>query len=236
MPRRIAFALALAFTTIVTFALFAMGANAGFFSDAKKKATTQDAQAYEQQDDLAGALQYLAATGASQAQPEPQIITDYVYVYETPIPDVTYVLRRGNPQVAATRSQPQQQQPATTSPAAPTPAPAGAAPTSVPVSATPPIAAPTQPAAASPTAPAPAPTDTPAPAQPPANAANCPKEFKSTVTAIEPVSQGQSVTWANAAVTLVVPATPGGSKVQVGGQFAVHAKLLSIGCTAIEIG
>ena len=48
MPRRFALALSLAFTTIVTFSLVALGVNAGFFSDAKKAATTQKTQAAAQ--------------------------------------------------------------------------------------------------------------------------------------------------------------------------------------------
>ena len=95
MQRRIALALSLAFTTIVTFSVVALGANAGFFSDAKKAATTQQAQAYSGQppsNDTAGALLYLAAVaeqtaqaGIRQPQP-PRIITEYTYVYETPVP------------------------------------------------------------------------------------------------------------------------------------------------------
>jgi hypothetical protein len=235
MQRRIALALALAFTTVVVFSMVAVGANAGFFSDAKKKASTQNARAYEQP--------AAADPSASGAQPAaaPQVVTDYVYLDETPVPDVTYVLRKSQPAAADVQSQQkhdEKQQPtvaASQQSAASTPAlPQPTAPAATPTQPAAEAVAPTQPpASATPTS-AP-PTSTPAPTQAPTApppSGSCPTEFVSTVTAIQPASQGNWVTWANGAVTLVT----GRSTPHVGVQYQVHTQITSAGCTATEIG
>ncbi len=238
MQRRIALALALAFTTVVVFSMVAVGANAGFFSDAKKKASTQNAQASEQP--------AAADPGASSAQPAgqagaPQVVTDYVYLDETPVPNVTYVLRKSQPTAAGVQSQQHQEKEqeskvaATRQPAAPSPTPAPpTAPVATPTQSTAPALAPTQPSAPATPTTAPAtniPPPTQAPTAPPPSG-SCPTEFVSTVTAIQPASQGNWVTWANGAVTLITArSTP-----RVGSSYHVHAQMLSAGCTATEIG
>jgi hypothetical protein len=84
MPRRIALAVALAFTTTVTFVIVAVGWEAGVFGGGGGSGGTASAE------EIAGALQYLAAmaspsptAGAATAKSAgPRVVTEYVYVYE----------------------------------------------------------------------------------------------------------------------------------------------------------
>jgi hypothetical protein len=68
MTRRLALAVALAFTTVVTFALVAVGAQAGLFGGGGKDGAPADAAA------------------GQQATPEPTVITEYIYIDQTATP------------------------------------------------------------------------------------------------------------------------------------------------------
>jgi len=68
MTRRLALALALAFTTVVTFAMLAIGAQAGMFGGGEKDGSPVDA-------------------AASQTPTlEPTVITEYIYIDQTATP------------------------------------------------------------------------------------------------------------------------------------------------------
>lgn len=75
MPRRISLAVALAFTTVVTFALIAIGAQAGVFSESKP--SNADAAVEEAP---AAAPQVAAASAEAPASVEPQVIVETEYV------------------------------------------------------------------------------------------------------------------------------------------------------------
>ncbi len=252
MPRRVALALSLAFTTIVTFSLVALGVNAGFFSDAKKSATTQRAQAAGQPPpgDVDAALRYLAAvadqtaqagTSASSQPSGPRVITEYVYLYETPVAGAP---RRTGPAaqaVGAPTQAPAAEAPRSENepvdegddkqptvgappPKAPTSAPSSVAPTSTPK----PAPSATQPAAPPTSAP-----PAPQPTAPPAQAA-CNDEFESLVTAMAPISGGKLVTWSNGVQTRALDSTAHASALHVGVRAHVHTTQ-SGGCTVTEI-
>ena len=70
MTRRLALAVALAFTTVVTFAMVAIGAQAGLFGGGSDGAPAD------------------AAAGEATPTPEPTVITEYIYIDQTvtPIP------------------------------------------------------------------------------------------------------------------------------------------------------
>ena len=69
MTRRLALAVALAFTTVVTFALVAIGAQAGLFGGGGKDGAPAD-----------------AAAGQATPTAEPTVITEYIYIDQTVTP------------------------------------------------------------------------------------------------------------------------------------------------------
>ena len=73
MTRRLALAVALAFTTVVTFALVAIGAQAGLFGDGGKDGQPAEASVGE------------TATGQTPT-PQPTIVTEYIYIDQTVTP------------------------------------------------------------------------------------------------------------------------------------------------------
>ena len=72
MTRRLALAVALAFTTVVTFALVAIGAQAGLFGDGGKDGKPAEAS--------------VAETLGQTPTPEPTVVTEYIYVDQTVTP------------------------------------------------------------------------------------------------------------------------------------------------------
>jgi len=75
MTRRLALAVALAFTTVVTFAMVAIGAQAGLFGDAGKDGAPADASAGE--------------TIGQTPSPEATVITEYIYIDQTVTPEAS---------------------------------------------------------------------------------------------------------------------------------------------------
>lgn len=67
MTRRLALAVALAFTTVVTFAMVAIGAQAGFFGGGNDGAPAE-------------------AVAGQTPTPEPTVITEYIYIDQTVTP------------------------------------------------------------------------------------------------------------------------------------------------------
>jgi hypothetical protein len=214
-----ALAAALAFTTIVTFALVLTGTRGGLF---RNRGGTDDevvAAAEPSPEEIAGALQYLASAGVPPAQ-GPEYVTEYVYVDEPSGPPTVRYVTAPSPQSAAPAGQvPPAAQP--TAPAGPPPA-ATAEPTE-------PLPAPTQPAAP------PAPTDVPpppAPTSPPQQGGPLDEdEFTGTVTAIN----GNVVTFAHDGTSTDVRVTEDLDRLDVGTRAKVHALLLSSGWVAKEI-
>jgi hypothetical protein len=213
-----ALAAALAFTTIVTFALVLTGTRGGLFSNRDDSNGDVTAAAAEPSpEEIAGALQYLASAGVPPAQ-EPEYVTEYVYVDEpSGPPTVRYV---------TAPSAPGGRVPLVAQPTAP-PAPAAPAPE------------PTEPAW-EPTQPAPPPLPTEAPPPPPPPAPTSPPrqsgpldedEFSGTVTAIN----GNVVTFAHDGTTTDVKVTEDLDRLDVGTRAKVHALLLSSGWVAKEI-
>jgi len=201
MSRRISLALALAFTTIVTFAVIALGAQAGIFSASKPStaaATVQDA-----------ATTTPAPPAVAQDAPaaaDPVVITNYVYVEDTPV---------------AGRPAPAQADPTSAAQPASTPR-AGGTPTASPAPAQ--TAAPSPTTAAAPTATAaqqPAPTSAALPAE---------IEFVGTVTAIN----GNQVTFLHGGAATTIKVTNPGA-LSVGASAHVHALLTSTGYVATEV-
>ena len=76
MTRRLALAVALAFTTVVTFALVAIGAQAGLFGDGGKDGQPAEASVGE------------TATGQTPT-PQPTIVTEYIYIDQTVTPEAS---------------------------------------------------------------------------------------------------------------------------------------------------
>ena len=83
MTRRLALAVALAFTTVVTFALVAIGAQAGMFGGGGKDGSPADAVA------------------GQAPTPEPTVITEYIYVDQTVTPVPSGEPSQGGPGAAA---------------------------------------------------------------------------------------------------------------------------------------
>ena len=83
MTRRLALAVALAFTTVVTFALLAIGAQAGMFGGGGKDGAPVD-----------------AAAGQTPT-PEPTVITEYIYIDQTVTPGPSGAPSQGSPSSAA---------------------------------------------------------------------------------------------------------------------------------------
>jgi hypothetical protein len=212
MPRRISLAIALAFTTIVTFAVIAVGGQAGLFNAGSPSKVAATA---EQVPGTAPAvatvpLQDPPAAPAADAQ----MITEYVYVEDTPV--------AGQPAAAAQAAS--RANSAAGSPSTPT-APAGATQTAQPTS-----PAPTRTAAPSPTTAA-APTATTAqPPAPTSSALPAEIEFVGTVTAIN----GSLVTFSHGGITTIVKVSNPGA-LFVGASAHVHALLTSTGYVAAEV-
>ena len=83
MTRRLALAVALAFTTVVTFALVAIGAQAGLFGGGGKDGAPAD-----------------AAAGQATPTAEPTVITEYIYVDQTVTPVPSGASSQGGPGAA----------------------------------------------------------------------------------------------------------------------------------------
>ena len=139
MPRRIALALALAFTTVVTVAIIGVGAQAGMFS------SHNSAKAEEPLAEAAPAEAAASVTPVEEAPPaaaqDPIIVTEYVYIDEPGAPAEARAsgTPRAKPSPAAS---PVQQAEATPDPA-PTqrPAPTATSPAPMATSAPPPAQA-----------------------------------------------------------------------------------------------
>ena len=213
MSRRISLAFALAFTTVVTFAVVVLGANSGVFSDAPKEDAAAGMEVHP-----TPAPPAVVAPGAAPApagEMTPQVIIEYQYV------DVTVSAPAA---VGPTR-------PAGAPPVTPTPATPAAtqvddgapSPSPSPVAPAPPTVAPP-----SPTAPATATTA--------ASATPAPKkelEFTGTVTSVSgdlvTFSYGGDKTVTVRVVTMSTSLLPTGTRAHV------HALLLSDGYVAKEI-
>lgn len=215
MSRRIALALAFAFTTVVTFAIIAVGTTTGLFAGDDGGGASAATEASPE--DVAGALLYLAATsGAPEQAPAdaaPNVITEYVYVDEPAPPPVVSYVRSEPPPVPPPAGQQ-------------APAPAPAAETAAGESSQP---------APQPTSPAQRSDDDGADDEHSVAYGACDDEFKSTVAEIEPAEGGSLVTWTNGEQTVVVDGTRHAGELAVGTSAKVHAKQLWAGCTAIEI-
>ncbi len=208
MSRRISMAVALAFTTVVTFAVIALGGQAGYFSASKP---SKAAATVEQQPETAPApaAPAPAQEAPAQASVEPVVITNYVYIEDTPV--------AGRP--AAAQPDPTLGRQATSTAAAVAADPAE-----------PTAPAPARTAVPSP-APAPAPTES-AVQQPTAAPPAQPKEieFVGTVTAI----RGDQVTFLHGSTTTTIRVT-NPAALSVGASAHVHALLTSSGYVATEI-
>jgi outer membrane biosynthesis protein TonB len=210
MRRRAALAGALALTTIVTFVLVLAGMQGGIFSKKSGGDESTPAVAAESTDDLAGALQYLAAISPVPQQP----VTEYVYVDGPAAPPVVrYVTVPSTPASgqAPPAAQPTQVQPAE-QPTQPAPSPTRTAPSPTPVA-----------EEEAPAAPPPAPPQQAGPTDE--------TEFTGTVTAID----GNLVTFSHGGTSTVVQVGSGLSSLEIGTTAHVHALLLSSGWVAKEI-
>jgi hypothetical protein len=211
-----ALAAALAFTTIVTFALVLTGTRGGLFrSRGDSTDGVTEAAAEPSPEEIAGALQYLASAGIPPAQ-EPEYVTEYVYVDEpSGPPTVRYVTA---PSAPAGRVPLVSQPTAPPEPTAPAPEP------------TAPAWEPTQ--AAPPPLPTEAPPPAPAPTSLPRQRGPLDEdEFSGTVTAIN----GDVVTFAHDGTTTDVRVTEDLDRLDIGTRAKVHALLLSSGWVAKEI-
>jgi hypothetical protein len=227
MQRRIALSLSLAITTIVTFALVAVGAQAGFFSEHKTAKADEIVAAAPAAD--ASTYAAPADTAPAPAEEGPFVVTDYVYIDEPGAP----VGVRGTR--AASR-------PATPAPAALKAASKATAQSQPAATAQPAAAIPTQAAPESTATEPPAPTSTPppaaAPTQPPVQpgpppAPSQPKEieFTGTVTDID----GNTVTFAYRGTSTPVTVTKKLSDLEIGTRAKVHARLSGVAYIATEI-
>lgn len=237
MHRRIALSLSLAITTIVMFAMVAVGAQAGFFSEHTTAKAAQSVAGAPAGD--AGAY---AAPADVPAGDDPMVVTDYVYVDEAGAPTLVRAPRAVSPPVTAASAAPSTASKAKTQAQA---QPVAAAQTAEqppeatkPAAATATQAAPestaTQPAVATSTA-QPAPADTSAPAQPTAPpASSLPREieFIGTVTAID----GNIVTFAHRGALTEVRVTSHISSLEIGARLHVHAVLSGGVYVATELG
>jgi hypothetical protein len=213
-----ALAAALAFTTIVTFALLLTGTRGGLFRSRGNAEDEAVAATEPSPEEIAGALQYLASAAVPPAQ-EPEYTTEYVYVDGPSGPPTVRYVTAASPPSAPTGGQP--------SPGAPPTAPAGPPPAAT-AEPTEPWPEPTQPA------PPPPPTEVPppAPTSPPEQRGPLDEdEFTGTVTAIN----GDVVTFAHDGTTTDVRVTDDLDRLDVGTRAKVHALLLSSGWVAKEI-
>jgi hypothetical protein len=214
MPRRIALALSLAFTVVVSVAVAGIGARSGLFGSTQHPQPANAAVVTAPAPPQASAA---AAPRAPQA-PDPVVVTQYVYVDDTPVA-VTVA-----PQQAQGVSSPAEP-PGAASATARATTTAAAAPTTPAATATqPPLPSATPPAAA---------TVTPAPAQqqPTPTALPYELEFQGTVSAIN----GSQVTFSYGSGKTVVVTVNNSGNLSVGERAEVHAKLTSSGYVATEI-
>lgn len=205
MPRRVALAIALAFTTVVSFMIIALGLSAGMFggrSDSDADAAVAEEASPE---DVAAALQYLAAISAPTEAPAPaapEVVTEYVYLYE----DVVVPAPGNN-----------------------TAAPATAPPTAAPAASEEPMTEEeslAEPTLAIPTATSPGePTAAPPPPGPRE------MEFTATVASID----GNAVTWNYSGGTITTLVDDDLDDLAVGTVAKVHALKLSTGYVAKEV-
>lgn len=216
MPRRVALAIALAFTTVVSFMIIALGVNAGMFFGGDDGDADAAVAEEASPDDVAAALQYLAAISAPTQAPAPaaaEVVTEYVYLYE----DVVVPAPSGDNTTAP--------RPTATTKARPT---AVATATEEPIiEEEEVVAAPTAPNPTA-TAPAAAPTSAPPP-PPPAGPSEM--EFTGTVASIN----GSSVTWSYSGGTLTTQVGGDLEGLAVGTVAKVHALKVSTGYVAKEI-
>jgi len=208
MPRRIALALALAITTVVTFAVIAVGAQAGIFS--ADHAAKAEGNADLSADATVPEVPAEPAAPEAPILPDPIIVTEYVYVDETAV-----AVRNADAPAGATPK---------ADPSATPALPAAAKATATAAAATEP-AAPS--ATAVPASTATAPAQQP-PAPPPAQQQEL--EFTGAVTAIE----GDQVTFAHGGTTTTVRVTKNLGSLSIGTTATVHAILVSSGYVAKE--
>lgn len=210
MSRRISLAFALAFTTVVTFAVVVLGANSGVFSDAPEEETAAGVEVQPTPAPPAVVAPGAAPTPAGEMTP--RVIIEYQYV------DVTVSAPAA---VGPTR-------PAGAPPVTPTPA----APAATPVDDGEPSPSPAAPASPTVAPPSPVPvTATPAAAATPAPKKEL--EFTGTVTSVSgdlvTFSYGGDKTVTVRVVTMSTSLLPAGTRAHV------HALLLSDGYVAKEI-
>jgi hypothetical protein len=210
MQRRFALALALSVTTVTVFGLVALGTRGGLFG----AGTTGEPAAEASADEIAGALQYLAAVSSEPTAAAPEVVTEYVYV-DAPAgpPQVRYITTSGNAPASAAP------------PTAAGPAPASG-PGDIPEE------------HAEPTVDAPAPAT---PAQPPpehedddeggGGGERTEDEFVGIVSAVN----GELVTFSHDGTSTVVRVTKKLDELQPGVRAKVHALLLADGWVAKEI-
>lgn len=253
MQRRIALALSLAFTTIVTFAVVAVGAQAGFFSEHKTAKAAQVAA------DTAktGGASTVPDTAQAPANQDPLVVTDYVYVDQTAVPVGVRGTRPASTRpntsgpAALTGASTSKDQPATARTQPGDSASSGDA-TAAPASPTAGGSTPTQPAA-SPTTSAPSSTSTAPPApsatsKPAATSTAVPAAATSTPGASQPADiefvgsvmaiNGDMVTFSHGGTSTIVKVTSNLAALHNGTQAHVHA-VLSGGiyvATEIEVG
>jgi len=99
MQRRIALSLSLAFTTVVMFAMVAVGAQAGFFSEQRSAAASPA---------VASAGAATDTVAAAPVPEDPIIVTDYVYIDE---PGAPMGIRVPKAAAVATSAEPKIEQP-----------------------------------------------------------------------------------------------------------------------------
>jgi hypothetical protein len=213
MPRRISLAAALALTTVVTFALIAIGSQAGVFSESKPSSADAAASAPPAGVPSAPPVPGAPTTAPTRAAPQVIVQTDYVDVIDAPAPSNAPGETPANGMTPATEATPSASAAATRTPLATATARATA----------------TAPANATATAANPATAAPPAPMSTPSS---LPKEieFVGTVTAID----GNQVTFNHGgSLTTVQVSNPGA--LSIGDTAHVHALLKSTGYVATEV-
>jgi hypothetical protein len=207
MPRRISIAAALALTTIVTFALIAIGSQAGIFSESKPSSANAAASAPSAVVPAVPAAPEAPTAAPTSAAPQVIVQTDYVDVIDPPPPSNVSGTTPANGKTPETGA---------------TPSASAAATRTALATAT---------ARATATASPPA-TATAAPPMPTATTASLPSEieFVGTVTAID----GNQVTFNHGgSLTTVQVSNPGA--LSIGDTAHVHALLKSTGYVATEV-
>jgi hypothetical protein len=211
MPRRISLAAALALTTVVTFALIAIGSQAGFFSDSKPSSANAAANAPSA--DVPAALLAPEAPSTAPTGANPQVIvqTDYVDVFDPAAPSDASEATPANGKTPGTEATP------------------SAAATQTPFATATPRATATAPLAPTSTAAAPATATPPIPTAT-TSSLRSEIEFVGTVTAID----GNQVTFNHGgSLTTVQVSNPGA--LSIGDTAHVHALLKPTGYVATEV-